>query len=424
MTNLGVRLPERVQGAAARTLPQRGLPWTRSFVVPLGIYVVIRLLTTAMLWWSARAQDALSPDTPIKVTRSIASSPSVLDASTNWDGQWYWNIVVNGYPEALPGAGDAVQQTSLAFYPGYPTLVEGIMAVTRAPFPMAAVVVSTMAGAAAVVLLHRIFLRAVSPFAAAAGVTLLCAWPGAAVLQVAYTESLALLLIVVALYALIRRRYLVVAGTAVALGLVRPLVLPLAAVVVVHAVSRMRDPSDGPPVRDRVRLLMALAGCGLGVIAWPALAALRTGDVMAYPRAMEAWAPPGDRWGGWFSLLVGNKEFLLLAVVLLAIGGFLNSLRNRRGGRTWPLELRAWSGVYVLFVLATTMPTIGIARYLVLAVVPFWPFPPEPATESVIDRRARWLAFGVLTALFIAGQFWWISHVFVIDESPLLQSYP
>lgn len=423
MTDLLFRVPERI-ATTTSTAPRRRANWTGFFVVPLGIYLVSRLLTTAMLSWSARSQDALPSDAPIMVTRPLPASPSVLEASTNWDGQWYWNLVGNGYPVALPGASDVVQQTSLAFYPGYPTLVEGVMAATRAPFPLAAVAVSTIAGAVAVVLLHRIFLRAVSPFAAAAGVTLLCAWPGAAVLQVAYTESLALLLIVFALHALIGRRYLAVAGVAVALGLVRPLALPLAAVVVVHAITRMRDRSDGLPGPDRVRVLVALAGCGIGVVAWPALAALRTGDLLAYPRAMEAWAPPGDRWGGWFSLLVGNGEFLLLGVVLLAIGGFLKSLRNRRGGRTWPLELRAWAGVYVLFVLATTMPTIGIARYLVLALVPFCPFPVESETESVVDRRARWVAFGVLTALFLAGQYWWVSHVFVIDESPLLQSYP
>ncbi len=70
------------------------------------------------------------------------------------------------------------------------------------------------------------------------------------------------------------------------------------------------------------------------------------------------------------------------------------------------------------------MPTIGIVRYSLLALVPFWPFPDDSRPERASDRRARWVAIAVLVALALAGQYWWVADVFTIDQSPLLQSYP
>jgi len=400
------------------------LPAPTSIWVPLGIYLLSRAISALFLVVGAERQDALTFTTPIKVTHPLPSRPSLLEVATNWDGQWYWAVVDHGYPSALPPSGSTILQSPIAFYPGYPTVVEGVMRVTGVGFALAAVLVSLVAGGIAVVLLHRLLLRAVSPFVATANITLLCVWPAAAVLGVAYTEGLALLLIVLAIRWLASRRYLLACAAALGLGLVRPLPLPLAVVVIAHAVARWRDPADTLILRDRVGLVAALAGCALGTLAWPALAGLHTSDPLAYAHAMESWAPPGSRWGGWFSLLAAEGQWALLGLVVLVVLGLLRALRSRPHGRTWPLEVRVWSGAYVLFVLATTLPTIGIARYALLALVPFWPFPDDSGPERTSERRARWAAFAVLVALALAGQYWWVSNVFTIDGSPLEQSYP
>ncbi len=406
-----------------RTLRDR-LPAATSVWVPLGIYLLSRAVSALFLLVGAGRQDALTFATPIKVTHPLPASPSLLQVATNWDGQWYWAIVDQGYPSTLPPAGSDILQSPIAFYPGYPTVVEAVMRATGAGFALAAVLVSLVTGGVAVVLLHRLLLRTVSPFVATANITLLCVWPAAAVLGVAYTEGLALLLIVLAIRWLSARRYLLAGAAALGLGLVRPLTLPLAVVVVAHAVARWRDPADTLTTRDRVGLATALAGCGLGALAWPALAARHTSDLLAYPHAMEAWAAPGSRWGGWFGLLAAEGQWVLLGLVVLVVLALLRGLRARPQGRTWPMEVRVWSGAYVLFVLATTLPTIGIARYALLALVPFWPFPDDSRPERPADRRARWAAFAVLVALALAGQYWWVSNVFTINGSPLEQSYP
>jgi hypothetical protein len=391
--------------------------------VPLAIYVVSRAISTVFMLLSARHQDALTFTTPIKVTHALPSSPSLLEVATNWDGQWYWAIVDDGYPTALPPSGSDILQSPIAFYPGYPTLVHGAMTVTGASFPLAAVALSVVLGGVAVIMLHRLLLRGVSPFAAAANITLLCVWPASPVMQVAYTESLALLMIVVSIGGLMNQKYLLAGVGAVGLGLVRPLTVPLACVVLVHAYSRWRSEEGNFDRFERLKAGGVLLCCVVGAGVWPAIAAWRTSDPLAYFHAMDAWAP-GDRWGGWFGILAEDGQWFLLVLVALMLAGFLYSLRPRPTGRTWPLEIRTWSGAYILFVLASSIPSIGIARYALLMLVPFWPFPDDTNPEQPKDLWARRAALATLVVMSLAAQYWWVSTVFVIDESPLLQSYP
>jgi hypothetical protein len=56
--------------------------------------------------------------------------------------------------------------------------------------------------------------------------------------------------------------------------------------------------------------------------------------------------------------------------------------------------------------------------------VPFWPFPDDTNPEQPKDLWARRAALATLVVMSLAAQYWWVSTVFVIDESPLLQSYP
>ena len=404
--------------------PRRRLAVPSWVWLPLGIYLASRVASTLLLWWSARSQVALTLDTPVKVTRPLPASPSVLEVATNWDGQWYWDIVLHGYPASLPAPDALIQQSPYGFFPGYPTVVDALMSVTGLGFPAAAVAVSTLAGAGAVVAIHRLLLRTVSPFVAAANTALLCTWPGAAVLQVAYTESLALLLIALALLALTSRRYLLVGVLAVGLGLVRPLTVPLALVVLAHAATRWRDTGDDLRRRDLVGILLALSGCGIGAIAWPAIAGLRTGDPLTYFRAIGAWGSADERTGGWFGTIVREGDPLLFLVVALTVGGIAWALRPRPTGRTWPLEARAWSLGYLVYVLLTTVPAIGMARYLLLLLVPFWPMVDDSRPESGPDRIARRIALGALLCLALAAQWWWVANVFTFDGPPNLQNFP
>jgi hypothetical protein len=367
---------------------------------------------------------ALDLGAAVKVTHPLPAAPSLLEVATNWDGQWYWDVVLHGYPGSLPGEGALIQQSPYGFFPGYPTLVHSVMSVFGTSFPFTAVAVSTVAGALAVVVIHRLVLRSVSPFVAGANVALLCAWASAAVLQVAYTESLALLFIALARAALSSRRYLLTAVIAVGLGLVRPVTIPLAIAVIAHAIHRLRDERDDFSRRDRLSIAVSLVGCAVGAVAWPAIAASQTGDPLTYFHAIGAWGSADDRAGGWFGSLLRDGPATLLVVLAVVVIGVLWSLRPRPNGRTWPLEVRAWSGAYLIYVLFTTVPAIGIARYLLLMIVPFWPFVDDTQPERSQDRVARWAALVTLLILALAAQWWWVSTVFTFDGPPNLQDFP
>ena len=78
---------------------------------------------------------------------------------------------------------------------------------TGASFGLAASVVSLTCGAAAMCVLDRMLTPRCGRFVAALTVLAVCCAPPAPVLQVAYTESIGLLLVLLALRALEARRY-------------------------------------------------------------------------------------------------------------------------------------------------------------------------------------------------------------------------
>jgi hypothetical protein len=227
------------------------------------------------------------------------------------------------------------------------------MAVTPWDFPVASSIVSRLCSGAAVVLLYRLLARIADQFVATTAVIGVCCFPTAPILQVAYTESLALLLLVLALTAMHYRSYGWLAVVAVALELTRPMVLPLAAVITVHWLLRWRRRKTEPfSAREALRVAgVALFTAGLAAL-WPALAWLITGVPAAYTETMEAWPSPDHLGllGGWLTRAVtdaGPIAMLVRVVLLLCTYAAL-----RPGGRTWgpermgnrlsPLHLRGY----------------------------------------------------------------------------------
>ena len=106
-----------------------------------------------------------------------------------------------------------VQQNAWAFFPLYPLLVRGVMTVTGGSWAVVAPTVSLLAGAGAMLLVHRSVVRgapravAARPGLPLATVLLVSVFPTSVVLQVGYTEALALLLVAAALLAVVSRRY-------------------------------------------------------------------------------------------------------------------------------------------------------------------------------------------------------------------------
>jgi len=326
-------------------------------------------------------------------------------AVTAWesaDALWYLRIASQGY---------ATDDGSGAFFPLYPLLVRLVGVLTGGRWLLAAYVVSNVALVVALVLLHRLTARELSPGTARRAVVYLCAFPTGFFLFAPYSESLFLALAIGTLYAARTQRW----GLAAALGLLAAtarspgflLALPLA----IEAVLQYRA------VR-RPRVLLHGAAAGLATV----------GGLVAYLAFWERldgdWRRPFELqkqgWGKvealpWETLWAGAKAavqfpginpggYLLVdfAVVLLVLAtGVWVALRTRP-----TYGLYTWAGIVLpLLLMWPGRPLLSLPRiYLVL-------FPTVWALARLAERyRAHDLvlvastsSMAVLASMFVSA---------------------
>ncbi|MGA8978048.1 MAG: hypothetical protein WB473_02925, partial [Pedococcus sp.] len=105
----------------------------RSLTVKVALtYLLLRAFSALLLVLASRDQVVM-PDW---------TGPSVepIDMTVLWDGSWYRNVALEGYPNPLPvdqASGD-VTQNAWAFYPLFPLLARMLMSVTGLGFPVVA----------------------------------------------------------------------------------------------------------------------------------------------------------------------------------------------------------------------------------------------------------------------------------------------
>lgn len=393
--------------AAVRTRPRwdpRTWAW---WVQVLAVYALARGATALLLLQAAAHQG---PTPWADEHPSYAQMTGLF-----WDAGWYHRIAEEGYPDTLPvDESGNVRQSAWAFFPLYPMLVRGLMAVTTLGWEVVAPTTSLLLGAGAVLLVHRAVVHGAPRACAAwpglplATVVLVAVFPTSPVLQVAYTESLALLLVAAALLLLVRRHYLACAGVLVLLGLTRAVALPMAVVVGVHLLARWaaaRRGREAFPARDVAQVL------GLGVVAvvsgflWPAVCGWVTGVPQGYLRTQEAWRGVREvtPFGGWDYVLqfwFGDAGWWVLAA---AVGFVVALLVVPAAWRLGP-ELHVWPAAYVLYLAAAIEPGSSLARFLVLA------FPAGAITAGVVRRptAARWAWFAAVVVLMLVLQAVWV----------------
>jgi hypothetical protein len=399
--------------ALGRRADPRTWPWWGQV---LGVYAASRVFTTLVFLWVARFQRAnLWTD----------AHPSYFPwVGLMFDGSWYRQIAEHGYPATLPiGPDGTVEQNAWAFFPLYPALARGVMAVTRLPWEVAAPLLSTVLAGAAMLAVHRCVAegapRAVAawPGLPLATVALVCAFPTTAVLQTAYTEALALLLVAGTLLAIVRRRYGWAALVVLALGLTRAVAPPMAVVVLVHAVVRWRAARRGQdelPARTLAALAGLLAVAAVSGFVWPAICDWVTGTPGGYVQTQESWR--GLRsvvpFVGWTYV---PQFWFGSAWPLVVVPGFAVVLAVLLAPSAWRLgrELHAWSAAYVLYLAAVVEPGSSLARFLLLA------FPLGAATAGAVmgTRRARtgWLL--ALLALMLGLQVLWVRQIWLFNPT-------
>jgi hypothetical protein len=382
-------------------LRYRLTPW---WARVLAVFVLSRVVSTALLLGFARVQAT---------NAWTVAQPDYGSFAKMWDGQWYYIVSQLGYPSVLPMTADGhVAQNQWAFLPVYPVLVRGLMVLTGAPFAPTAVFVSVAAAALTALVFFRILRRFLPEGSALFGVVLLCVAPLSPLLQVAYAESLFLLLLAVALLLLLRRQYWLMLAVLAVASFTRPGVVAFGLALALHWGHRWLTRSSEPfDVRERVTVGVAAVLTALLGFAWPIVAAVATGRLDAYTATELSWRAdyigyghllPFTSWiqgaNWWFP---AGSGLLFLAVVVVGFGLFLVSPWARR----LPIDLRFWVASYALYLLAVFFPQSSTFRVL----MPMFPL----LGALAVPRSRVWRVSLVVIAILL--QWVWLYYCWWVD---------
>jgi hypothetical protein len=372
----------------------RLMPWWLRVII---IWAISRVVTTSMMLVFAYWQQA-NPWT--------GAHPNYLQFAQFWDSGWYHGIAMTGYPTVLPlDATGHIAQNAWAFLPGYPFLVRLLMEITTGSWDVVSVVVSVLFSLAGAIIFYRL-MRLVTPSSTAMfSVVLLCVAPLSPIMQVSYAESMYAFFLTLALYFVLRRRYLVMIPVVAVMAMTRPSGLAFALMLGLHFCyrwfTRKRDPF---PRREILMAGGATAFSLLAGLAWPAIAWIATGVPSAYTQTELAWRAAYVGRGELvpFSAWVDAAEFwmpgpigiivLCLLIVLFAVVLFLPAVK-RLG-----VDLRLWLASYALYLLAVFFPQSSTFRLLM---------PMSPLLGAIAGPRSR-IYRVVVVVLALAAQWGWI----------------
>jgi hypothetical protein len=353
-------VPDEVSTAKQETTEQRS--WTvrrvALLLAPALVYLAIRELGLLILSWM-----------------SFQTRFPIGEALTSWDADWYLGIAAGGYDNVPAGLVDAYNQrsaeTPLAFFPGYPKLINYLGEVfggSENARLFAAFTITIVAGLFCAYALARIG-RRIPGGSYRVGlilVALFAAAPMSVVLTMPYSEALFCALAAWALVGVLERNWIMAGLACAAAGLVRPTSAALVLAVGVAALVAVIQRRDG--WRPWVGGLLAPLGL-LGYLGW---VASQTGELMGYFKLQErGWDSRFD--GGvatWnfavesltrqLSVLEGVTILVILTAIVLVIVGFRMKL-------PWPLL------VFALGVMAMDIGSNGLmaskARLLLPAFV-------------------------------------------------------
>jgi hypothetical protein len=376
------------------------------------VFGAARAVTTGILLVVAAGQDANAWTGP---------SPGYADFASMWDGRWYNIVALSGYPSVLPRTEDGhIGENAWAFMPVYPTVVRTLMVLTGMQWAPAAVFVSLACGFASAVVIARLFRLVLPAGTAMFAVVCYSVSPLSPIMQVAYAESMHLLLLAVALYLVLRRRYWLVLPVVAVASFTRPSGLAFALFLLLHVLHRLwtrrRDPF---PLREAIAASVTAVASGVLGLGWLLIAWAVTGSLTAYTDTELAWRSAYIGYSdlvpfaGWFQGLDWWAVYGLglpagfwwgasgVALLVAAAVALLLSPQAKRLG----VDLRLWVASYLTYLFAVFFPQSSTFRLL----VPIFPLAGVIAQpRSVVYRIA-------IVVLSIAGQVGWILIAWRVD---------
>ncbi|MFI5532359.1 hypothetical protein ACIA8O_27875 [Kitasatospora sp. NPDC051853] len=203
--------------------------------------------------------------------------------ATMWDADWYQDLALHGYAGSVPVPGPHGPYEAYAFFPLYPALIRLADLLTPLSVQYAALLVAWAASLAAA---WGIFAVGAHLYNRRVGVLAAVLWgilPLAVVESAAYSEPLFTALAAWAVYAAVRRHWVLAGTLTLVAGLTRPTGIALAAAVSCAALWELLVRRGG----WRAALGAVLAPLGfLGFLGWVGLV---KGRWDAYFRVQDAW---------------------------------------------------------------------------------------------------------------------------------------
>ena len=325
---------------------------------------------------------ALGVDDPL---RQDAPGEWVLERFVWWDSLHFVRIAEVGYlPPGLPCCDQA-------FFPGYPLLIRLVMPVVGGSAPVAALLVTALAGVAAAVGVWHLVRDQVGPRAATTAVVLMAVAPYGVFFTAAYTETLFLALAAGAWWAAGRRRWWLAGLLCAGAVSVRVNGLFLLAGLVVLYVGQLRSGGDRRPRVDALALVAPV----VVLLAWVGYLAHLTGSLNAWQQAQETGWARGTAWpwqgllAGWRSALDAGSTDLVIArwadLVVTVFGLVLLAVLLAR--RRWPEA--TYVGLSVGVLVCSTL-IVSAPRYALT-----W-FPAYIVLAELLHRPGwRWLRLAV-----------------------------
>lgn len=374
--------------------------WRRAVIVGLLAYVVSRLCVLA---GAAVRASQLVVDEREEAAEAVAAGlvpepekgavELITSVLTSWDGRWYLELVRLGYPDSIPSNITYEQiEARAAFFPMFPGAVRVFDAFLPGGDTLAALVLNTLLGAIAVVLIGLLARRVFDTTVAARSMVLFSIFPGSFVLSFAYSEALFIVFAASCLLLLLDEQWLL-AGLAAALATAtRPNGVAIVAACVFAAAIAIKT-------KRQWSSLISVLLAPIGFIGFQLYVDDTAGESGAWFRVQrEAWSE-GTSFGatavkntfGFVTSPFDSPADALTFLSLFALGIMIYAAWKQR----LPLPWVAFSAVIIALMLipetVTARPRFVFTAFpLLIAVAAWWPRPAADADPDLSWERHSW----------------------------------